>query len=133
MLIVSGSKCPTAKDRAYVNQRTVWAPHGISRWTPLETCRVLGFALARCPLPRGRCVGGTWSQVMHPTKTTKTGTVMRARHWRWVHVLRFHNTVAAPWLHQGLPKPLKAYGTAGQRLLEWVSSQLQHGMYTVAQ
>jgi hypothetical protein len=70
---------------------------------------------------------------MRPVKITKKGRVMKAHHWRWLHVLRFHNTIAAPWLHQGLPKPLRAYGTAGQHLVEWVSTQLQNGMYTVAQ
>ena len=54
-------------------------------------------------------------------------------HWRVCRVLRFTQPMTGPWLHQGAPKKLAAYGPQGSKLLEWLIYRVKHQHYTWVQ
>lgn len=112
----------------------------VDRWNTLPCSLVTGMAYVLRPhgdAPTDTVwayditsICGKWSSRMAKHKKTyKSGKEVMSRHWRFVHVLRFDQPMAAPWFLSGMPYPLRSYGRQGKQLLRKVRHCISHELY----
>ena len=127
MLIAAGAKRPSKSELNYINIRIRKTNH-VSMDDFLPCNLITGMVLFEKPDDsKAYLKDARWKDYVTCNEINSTKETQKRRmHWRATHVLAFHNAQPAPWLLQGVPKPLYAYHKQGRIILDWVRRVIKY-------